>query len=292
MAKKKNVRWENQITAIQERVLVKLAKYKFLTLEQLLRFDDIGTTQYAYLWRQVSSLRDRQNPLVGCNNFNTPNPRKGRVHSIYFLNINGKRVLENEFGFDSHDIRYKTGKYLTTTKYSHRLISVEYHIQIEKWASNNQSKVLDYIAYYNSKKKTGNSLRTRLCIKTEDGASFTPDAAYHIEDKSGNRKFHLFELYNGTDLSFIIKQMKPHLEAFINGSTHRSFGLKKEPYFLDVLFSHKRIMKKFIDQMKSEYKYKSLFDFILVNHTDPMDRIWQENIFSSWTSISGKVTKF
>jgi len=261
-------------------------------LEQLLRFDDIGTTQYAYLWRQVSSLRDRQNPLVGCNNFNTPNPRKGRVHSIYFLNTNGKRVLENEFGFDSHHIRYKTGKYLTTTQYSHRLISVEYHIQIEKWASNNQSKVLDYIAYYNSKKKTGSSLRTRLNINTEDGASFTPDAAYHIEDKNGNIKFHLFELYNGTDLSFIMRQMKPHLEAFINGSTHRSFGLEKEPYFLDVLFSHKRVMKKFIDQMKQEDKYKSLFDFILVNHTDPMDRMWQENIFNSWVSLSGNVTKF
>jgi len=43
---------------------------------------------------------------------------------------------------------------------------------------------------------------------------------------------------------------------------------------LVVLFCHKNVMKKFLQQMKQEIKYKSIFDYILVNHTDPMDRIW------------------
>ena len=294
MAKKKKVRWENQITAIQERVLVKLSQYKFLTLEQLLRFDDIGTTQYAYLWRQVSSLRDRQKPLVGCNSYNTPNPRKGRVHSIYFLSPNGKKVLENEFGLDSNKIKFKTGKHQSITQYSHRLITVEYHIQLNEWAARFSKEIRDFVAYYDtsSKKIDDTSLRSKLKIESKDGSSFTPDAAYYIEGKKGHRKFHLFELYNGSDLSFIMRQMEPHLESFINGDTHNSFGLAKEPYYLTVLFRYESVMIKFVEQMRYKLKYKSIFNYILVNHLDKPERIWEEEFFNSWVSISNKTTKF
>ena len=100
---KKTVPWEGKITNIQANILESLAKYKYLTIPHLLALE-IGTNQYKYMWKQISSLRDRRKPLVICNNYDVPEPRKGRVFSMYHLSKEGKKALVQELDYPIEDL--------------------------------------------------------------------------------------------------------------------------------------------------------------------------------------------
>ena len=126
MAKNK-VKWDGRITMIQGNVLEALARYKFLTMSQMLKLD-IGTTQYQYLAMQTKSLRDRGRPLIGCHNFHIPQPRKGRVESMYYLRPKGREALVFELDIPEEKIKMPIGKSVAYKDYLHRKYTIDYQI--------------------------------------------------------------------------------------------------------------------------------------------------------------------
>lgn len=291
---KKKVKWEGVVTSIQENVLRKLAHYKYLTIEQLLNFEDIGTTQYTYLWSHMVSLRDRKKPLVGCNSFPNPNPRKGKVHSVYYLNENGKETLLNDFEYFEDDIRYKIGKHLTVSQYQHRKLSVDYQIYLDKYLSRYKLETPFYFAYYDTtgNNRTNQNLRSKTRISLSDSKHFTPDAVYKIEEASGKSELHLFELYNGKDTKYIIKKLEQHAEAMAFGKVHEHFNLSKDtPYKVIVLCTHKSALEGIIKKALGSQKFAHFYEYFICKDLES-NSITSEDFFEKWVNLYGEECSF
>jgi len=288
------VQWEGVITAIQENILKKLAHYKYLTIEQLLRFEDIGTTQYSYLWRQIKSLRDRKKALVGCNSFPNPNPRKGKVHSIYYLNTSGRDTLINEFGYYEEDIRYKVGKHLTVSQYQHRLYTVEYQMYLDDWAERNEVDIKDFHAYYDTQgsNRKAKSLRSLTKVDLAKGKSFTPDAVYRVENEKRENELHLFELYNGKDTKYIVKQLHQHAEAMAFGQVHEKYQVPVEKsYKVIVLFTHKGALEGTIKKALIDPVFAHFYKHFICKELES-DSFRVDSLFENWVNLYGEVESF
>lgn len=292
--KNKPVKWEGVITAIQEQILKKLAQYKYLTIQQLLSFEDIGTTQYNYLWQHVTSLRDRKRPLVGCNSFPNPNPRKGKVHSIYYLNTAGKDTLVNEYGYFEDDIRYKIGSHLTVSQYHHRLYTVEYQMRLDRWANDNELDIHDFHAYFDTQgsNRKAKSLRSRAKIELGKSKSFTPDAIYQIENENRENELHLFELYNGKDAKYIIRQLHQHAEAMAFGQVHEKYQIPTEKsYKVIVVFTYKGAMNGVIKKAKNDPKFAHFYEHFVCKDLQTND-LQTIDFFENWVNLFGEKAEF
>lgn len=292
--KKKTVKWEGVVTNIQENILAKLAHYKYLTIEQLLDIGDIGTTQYTYLWSQITSLRDRKKPLVGCNSFPNPNPRKGKVHSVYYLNTRGKDTLINDFGFFEEDVRYKVGRSLTVSQYQHRKLSVDYQIYLDKFLTRGEMEAPFFYAYYDTtgNNRTSKNLKSKTRITLSNDKHFTPDAVYKIERSDSSKELHLFELYNGKDTKYIIKKLDQHAEAMAFGKVHEHFKLPKNtPYKVIVLCTYQSALDGIIKKAQVDPRFAHFYKHFICKDLERWD-IASEDFFETWLNLYGENSLF
>jgi len=292
--KNKPVRWAGIITQIQENILKQLAHYKYLTIAQLLELDGIGTTQYNYLWQQITSLRDRKKPLVGCNSFPNPNPRKGKVHSVYYLNTTGKDTLINEMNYFEEDIRYKVGRHLTVTQYQHRLYCVDFQIMLDRWADKNDLEIGFFWAYYDTtgSNRQAKSLKSKTKIELSKSKHFIPDGVYKIENDSRESQLHLFELYNGKDTKYIIKKLYQHAEVMAFGQVHEHFNIPKEkPYKVIILCTYKSALEGIIKKALKDPRFAHFYEHFICKDLES-GAIGEDDFFKGWVNLYGEETSF
>ena len=247
---KRQVKWEQVITNIQGNVLEALAKYKFLTLTQMLLLD-VGTIQYKYLWEQVKSLRDRKRALVGAHRFDSPYPRKGRVEDLYYLTNQGRHALKEELFFKG-SIKIPTNKTPAYKDYTHRKYTIDFQIALHKWAKKAGFNVPFFHTYFDmigSKKEKNLRAKTRIALDTD---FFIPDAMFQLESEHKER-FYLFEMYNGKDSKRVIKQLHKHARAMTQRYTHQQFGLDhSRSYSIILVFEFESTKKAVIEKARRE----------------------------------------
>jgi len=285
----KKIPWENKITFIQSNVMEHLARYKFLTLSQMLALD-IGTTQYQYLWKQVMSIRDRKNPLVGCHSFGIPQPQKGKVESMYYLTPLGKRILIEDFEFIDR-IKMPIGKTAAYRDYFHRKYTIDFQIALDKWANENGVIIPYFDTYFD---KVGNnrkdkSLRAKTKIGEGDNDYFIPDGVFDVTIEDVKR-FYLFEMYNGVDTGRTIKQLTKHAHALVERKTHTKYKLdRKKSYNIVLVFEFDSMMKAVIKRISSDERFKFIEKYFLCKS---LDQVRAGDFYNNWTTLSGKKSDF
>lgn len=285
----KLVPWAGRITSIQGNILEHLARYKFLTSSQLLRLD-VGTTQYQYLSKQLKSLRDRGRPLIGCHNFSTPQPRKGRVESMYFLKPHGRQALVFELDIEAEKIKMPIGKSVAYKDYLHRKYTIDYEIELDKWAKANGAVVPVFDTYFD---KVGNNrvsknLRAKTRIVLSDDEYFIPDGAYFLK-KDESRRLHLMEMYNGKDTGRVVKQLHKHAQALSFKCTHREYNLDPDfSYTIDLVFQYPSIMKATIDRLAEEGTFTNIGQYFLCKSIEEVN----EGKLDQWINLHGEVVPF
>lgn len=298
MAKKQQkseIQWEGVITNIQSVVLAKLARYKFLTLSQLLSLE-VGTTQYKYLWKQITSLRDRRQPLVKCQQFNTVTAVSSsgkktpeRVEDLYYLSKEGTKALRQELGFEEL-IKIPVGRRLAYKDYRHRKRVIDFQIQLDLWTNENESVIPFFDTYFDKEgnNKVSGNLRAKTRIDFGSSGFFIPDAAFKMEQMD-NQKFFLFEMYNGTDVKRTTVQLHRHGIAMANRYTHKAYALpKNKSYNIILLFERDGLKNSVIDRVKKNepafnkmekyFRLKSLADLA------------EGDFFENWLTLHGTHT--
>jgi len=264
----KKIPWENKITFIQSNVMEHLARYKFLTLSQMLALD-IGTTQYQYLWKQVMSIRDRKNPLVGCHSFGIPQPQKGKVERI----------------------KMPIGKTAAYRDYFHRKYTIDFQIALDKWANENGVIIPYFDTYFD---KVGNnrkdkSLRAKTKIGEGDDDYFIPDGVFDVTIEDVKR-FYLFEMYNGVDTGRTIKQLTKHAHALVERKTHTKYKLdRKKSYNIVLVFEFDSMMKAVIKRISSDERFKFIEKYFLCKS---LAQVRAGDFYNNWTTLSGKKSDF
>lgn len=287
---KRKIPWEGVITSIQGNVLEGLARYKFLTMSQMLSLD-IGTVHYQYLHRQIASLRDRIKPLVGCHNFKTPQPRKGKVESMYFLTKKGKLSLIHDLMIPEEEIKIPIGKTVAYKDYLHRKSTIDFQIALDKWANDRGYHVPFFDTYFD---KTGNNrvsrnLKAKTRIALSENDYFIPDGAFKVFDTENEQRFYLFEMYNGKDSARIVRQMHKHAQSMTFRCTHRKYSIEEnKSYKVVLVFQFESIMQAVIERVQKDPAFTYIKQYFICKTIEDV----REKDFNEWVNTSGEIIPF
>ncbi len=280
----KKVMWHNTITNIQARVLEGLARYQYLTFSQMSALG-VGASHYQYLWKQVASIRDRKRPLVKCHNFSTPQPKRGRVESLYFLTQHGKNALINELHLHEEEIKKPTSRTVAYKDYHHRKQTIDFRIQLDKWAKNQDLTVPFFDTYFEKSSNSNGELRAKTRIDIKGGDYIIPDGAFEIIGDQ-KKEFFLFELHRGADNARLIRQLDKHARCLTYRSTHGKYGLPvKKGYKIILLFELDSIKDAFVKRMgKDGFAFKKVQQYFL---SKSISDLGQGDFNGGWTTLFG-----
>ena len=292
MKVKKKIKWANVITSIQGNVLEGLARYKYLTLSQMLELE-VGTIRRKYLWEQVTSLRDRRKALVACHRFENPEPKKGRVEDMYFLTQNGKNALVNELQYPELTIKIPTSQTPAYKDYFHRKYTISFQITMDKWAEGHEVDVPYFYTYFDmiGNNRVNKNLRARTRVDFEGEDYFIPDGAFRLVGKDNQRSF-LFEMYNGKDSGRVIEQLHKHALALTNRFTHHSLGFDPtKSYTIILMFEFEGIKKAVMKKAKKELSESGKKSFANVEKyfiCKSLEELDKEGFDKNWTTLFGR----
>jgi len=287
---KKKVPWAGVITNIQSNVLEALARYKFLTMSQMLALD-IGTVHYQYLWKQVASLRDRGKPLVGCHNFKIPQPRKGKVESMYYLTKEGKRSLVLDLLIPEEEIKMPLGKTVAYKDYLHRKFTIDFQIVLDKWATQKEYEVPFFDTYFDKtgNNRVGRNLRAKTRISLSDTDYFIPDGAFKVFKPDGSQKLYLFEMYNGKDSARIVRQMHKHAQAMTFRCTHKKYDLdESKSYKVVLVFQFHSILESVIARVQNDPAFTYVQKYFIFKSNEDL----KNTSFDEWVTATGETQSF
>ncbi len=289
--KPKKIAWEGVITNIQANILESLARYKYLTLSQMLALD-LGTTQYQYLWKQASSLRDRRRPLVACNSFATPQPRMGKVESMYYLTPAGRQALILELRYPEDQVKYQVGKSIAFRDYPHRKKQIDFQIQLDKWAEQNELDIPFFHCYFDTtgNARTTKNLKSKNRIALSKSKYFIPDGAFLIENMHRQNRFYLFEMCNGKDSKRVVKQLHHHAQAFAFRLVQEHYNYdESKPYYIALLFTYRSIMEAVQKRIQADPQFVHLDKYFICKAYDDLE---QEDFFDTWQTLKGEEVVF
>ena len=284
----KVIPWSGKITNIQGKVLEALAKYKFLTISQMLTIG-VGTSQYKYLWKQVASIRDRKKGLINRRSFNLET-RLGRVEDLYFLSKHGKSELIHAFHVPEEDIKMPIGKTIAYKDYHHRKATIDFQIKLYQWVDKRKHQILFFNAYYDKKgnNRSGKNLTTLTRVDFDGTDYFIPDAVFQLESEAKNRLF-LFELHRGYDTNRLIKQIHKHAFALVKKFTHQQFSYDpQKSYSILLLFEYQNTKNAFIKRISKEgAAFSQIEQFFLCKS---LEDLVESEFEHGWLTLFGKIT--
>ena len=280
------------VSRIQSSVLISLARFKFLTISQLLEIG-VGTNQKSYLWKQMASLRDRKTPLVKCQRFAMVQTKSSKppvkVEDWYYLNPAGKRFLEDEFQY-REGIKMPIGRGNIPSKdYFHRKRTISFFIALTKWAEANRIEIPFIHNYYD---KTGNvrksgNLRARTKIEFNGGDFFIPDGAFKLLSKKGE-KFFLMEMYNGNDVGRTVNQLVKHAVCLTQRYAHKAYEIPfNKSYLIILIFEQRELMDATINRISTKEPAFSVIQKYFRCKT--VEEIARGSFFKDWKTLGGEV---
>jgi hypothetical protein len=286
---KKTVAWDGRITNIQANVLVALARYQYLSFSMMLEIG-VGTSVYQYLWKQVSSLRDRRKALVACHNYSTPQPKRGKVESLYYLTMSGKKALMEELHLYEYEIKKPSNKAVAYKDYHHRKDTIRFHIHMDKWAKANGFDIPFFDTYFEKSAAAHGALMAKTRIDLKSGNYLIPDAAFKIIAETSD-KFYLFELHRGNNTGRLIEQLHHHAQAMTTRATHGKYGLPiNKGYYIILLFEFEVTKEAFLNRMKREGEaFQEVGRYFLVND---VGEIQKGDFGDGWRTVLGEDAVF
>lgn len=289
----KVIPWSGVITNIQGRILEGLARYRFLSLTQMLELADIGTTQYAYIWKQAKSLTSRGKPLMFAHSYGSPEPKKGKVEDIYYLLPKGRDALIEHFGLTEEDIKIPKGQTMAYKDYHHRKRQIDFQIRLDKWADSKELDIPYFDCYFDKKgnNRISKNLKSVTSIKVTETKYLIADGAFEVVTYEGDRKLYVFEFANGKNTKDILKAIHQHAQAMMTRATHRKYNLdENKSYKVVWLFHYPTIKDAVIKRIKQEGEvFNFIHKYFIVNS---LDNLKKPDFFESWETIRGEKVPF
>ena len=282
------------ISPTKEKILRHLAEYKYLCVSHFLKLGVTSSPQYCR--REIRELKNKFDFIGRMDVVSISEALKKRIEikkvrqeGIYFLTKKGAEFLDEEARLDIRGIRYpKRIKKSLSNDYFHRISSVSLHIAYNQWIEKNDFKHKETLLYYDKRKKF-KKLKTKIesRIKLKNGDTKTPDLVMGYENKEGEGKVFIIEIYNGSRKTYLIEETKELITALQeNHELSLRVGVEKFPRILITCEDTAKI-KRAIDGIKKDpfFNFKQI-DQMLFFNTD--SQVW-EDFGSNWVNLSGEV---
>ena len=208
------------------RVMELLARYKFLTVPQMVR---LGLAKHrSSIYSILRTLpRTSRTAYIDRIRFGV-DPRRGQLPAIYHLLPKGVEFLVQHLDFAEERIRCPKNKHpFFARDYDHRVGTVDAHIAMELSVGRcggHVEFVETYFDYEGGNRGGSKPLEQLTRIDLGGGVHIVPDAAFLFE-VGGERKFFLFEFERGHDTKDALAQVRGLARALELGLPSQKYGL-------------------------------------------------------------------
>lgn len=270
------------ITEAQEKILLALAKFKYLTPTQMIALgfgnDQRRINKKLRTLHQKGYIDHHSFPVV---------TKKGRIENVHFLTKKGKKLLVESRILQDNEVRMPIGTSTMFHKdYYHRKWTIDFHINIDRWCEDTGSFIVYFDTYFDKtgENRTTASLRSKTRIDLPDNSFLIPDSIFLLDFPNGNRELYLFEMCNGKNTLRTIKQIKQHAQAIAEGSINESLGHKK-PYYVLHLFEERTHMEAVMQRLANDaFFVHTIKHFCFKTHTDLANQPFPEG----WVDAFGE----
>lgn len=243
-------------------IILQLAKYKFLTISQLLRLG--VATQRSNITTNLSRLKKGRHPFIGQMNFPFV-PGHGRAENFYFLKPKTKEILIEELLMDEERIKVPKGSSVTfTSDYFHRKYTIDTMIDVNQQAERCGERIIWFDYYFDQTTGVSKGTRAKNKIDLQEGTYLIPDAIFVKETEKG-KELWLVEVFNDKEANRPYETLLKHREALILGSPSIKYGVETANRVLCV-FTNENVLTKANKLLNNDEKFnnfKKLFNLLL-----------------------------
>jgi len=270
----------------QEKMLRSLARYKFLTISQMLR---LGVAKHQpNVSKNLKTLRDRK--LVATQGFSMVqrddvSQKSKRVESIFYLTPKGAKEVMERLELPEEKIKFpKQVKTLFSNVYFHRKYAIDCEISANISALEKGYEVTlfdrDFDKVGSNRKGKGAS---KTKIQTKGDNYIIPDANFILSNQDDEKLFTL-ELHNERASRAIATQLTNHTFAVENGSVGLKYGIERLHRVLNVFIEENKmntVLEK-LQKAKTAFREMEMFFFFKT-----LENAKIGNFYDNWLNLDG-----
>ncbi len=274
------------ITASQVEIIKALGKFKYLTISQI---DKLKIFQNKVsIYRALAPLKAGKYPLVLAQGFGLI-PGYGRLEQILFLSKYAKELLIDELQMNEKYLKIATSKTLVSTDYFHRIWTIEFNLQLNIYALENNGyvKFFDYYFDKAQKRPKAKFARTKNRIDLNENEKFIiPDGVtkFHL---NGRNYLYLFEQHNGLSITKIITQIYSHCIVIKEAAAKNKYNFDRNNRVI-IIFEHDKVMNSVIKKCQADESLKRFSDFFLFKS----NQMLEFDFFTKWKNLRGEEMVF
>ena len=269
------------ITASQIAIIKALGKFKYLTISQI---DKLKIFQNKIsIYRALTPLKEGKYPLVLAQGFGLI-PGYGRLEQILFLSKYAKELLIDELQMNEKYLKIPISKTLVSTDYFHRIWTIEFNLQLNIYASQNNGYVKFFDYYFDKAQKAPKAKfsRTKNRIDLKENEKFIiPDGVtkFHINERD---YLYLFEQHNGLSITKIITQIYSHCMVIKEAAAKDKYKFDRNNRVV-IVFEHDKVMDSVIRKCQVDESLKRFKDFFLFKSNQTLEF----DFFTKWRNLHG-----
>jgi hypothetical protein len=269
----------------QTKILLSLAKYKYLTISQFLSLE-VGKDK-EFIRKNLSLLREKR--LTDRMTFGLI-PAKGKFEDIHFLTERGAKEILSNTDLQPDQVRHPSrASTFFKNDYLHRVSTVDIMIAFNVWADGQGYQVDFFDTYFDkvgSQKASKQGIQSKTRFDLPNGQNISPDGI--IKYSTANNSFlYCLEVYNGKDTKRVTEQIRKLAYATFEGIPSEKYGHDKANRNL-IVFQYDTYKQTAIERIKQD-PYLSQFDglerFFLFNSVDSA----KKNFGQSWSDLDGNL---
>jgi len=201
----------------QTKILLELARYKFLTTSQMIRLG--VATKRSNLSPHLKRLREGGRPYIARIEFGT-HPREGRLEDFYYLKRKAKKALIEDLQIPENKIQLPIGtSTLFYNDYFHRKFTIDCQIATYQAAEEKGWEVVFFERYFDKtgSNRRGDTSRAKTRIDMNDGNYLIADGVFMLQTEV-EKELYCLEMYNGKDTKRVHNQLRQYVQALAGGS--------------------------------------------------------------------------
>ncbi len=225
-----------QLSDTQAAILEHLARFRFLTTDQMQSLGINTGKSKAHLYRILAALCDA--PALVEKYAPKPIHGKGTFPNLHYLTRKGAETLAELTQGNVADYKYPKGKVSVSRMLVHMTRCIWCEVHIRNWAKANNHFVSFYFNDFDTEGDNrtgkGGKLRKLTRVDLANGERLIPDAVFQLTDPDGTPRLFLLEVHNEMRSRRIQDKLAQYREAIKEGAIQRQFHYAHSPRVLTV----------------------------------------------------------
>ncbi|MDO8606144.1 MAG: hypothetical protein Q7R40_06385 [Phaeospirillum sp.] len=240
------------ISVPQQRVLLALARYRYLTVAQFIALGVAKNESHIRSDVLPRLCRRPTDNLIAFHDF-APESAKGRIPRVYTLTKHGAELVADMDRLEVADIRYPVGGIQYANDFDHRAAYIDACIAFDAWvAADERRECLETRHYFDkigANRAGSNRLRSVCRVDLPHHRFIVPDGLAFFDTGTKKRAVAL-ELHRFPDVGRIVKKLVNHIPALDMDAYPRAFGHEAAGRVLNIFCDAKaavRVMDRLLD---------------------------------------------